>query len=143
MNVYSEIEHQEELLHNILAVADRKQSLGFADLFHPGDDMPGHIERIKRNDDPGVKFTTSTRTVVIEFHSGELRYYAGGWLSSQADPYNEQDRVLAEGCELGSFRTLQDGLRFTERYLAGLEELQQITVPRHVLSRRETTTEKV
>jgi hypothetical protein len=141
--VYSEVEREKELLHKVLAVAARNESLGFADLFRPGDNMREHIERLKRNEDPGVKFTTSTRTVVIEFHSGQLRYYAGGWPSSQANLHSERIRVLAEGCELGSFRTIQDSLRFTEKYLAALEGLQDITVPREVLSRRETTTEKV
>ena len=143
MNVYNEVEREKELLEKILVVADRKESLGFGDLFRGGDDLHKHIERLKRNEDPGVQFTTSTRTLVIEFHSGELRYYAGGWPSSEAKLYEEQFRVAAEGYELGNFPTVQDALRFGEKYLAVQEALQNITVPRKVLSGRETVEEKV
>jgi len=105
--------------------------------------MPDHVDRIKQNRDPGVKFTTSTRTVVLENHRSELRYYAGGWPSSQDRIVQEQFRIATEGYELGNFRTVQDGLRFAEQYLVAGLDLQGIGVPREVLSKRETTKQKV
>ncbi len=47
MNVYAEVEHEKDLLAKILTVAERKESLGFADLFRGGDSVPDYIERIK------------------------------------------------------------------------------------------------
>ena len=84
-------------------------------------------------------FETNSRVVVIEEHGGELRYYAGGWCSDQNFIYQEQDRIEAEGYEMGVFRTPRDAILFAERYLAGKQALQDIEAAREVLSRSETT----
>jgi hypothetical protein len=143
MNVYREVEREKELLASILSVARMRESLGFADLFRGSDNLQEHIERVKRGENPGVKFTTSSRTVVIEFHSGQLRFYAGGWASSEARLYEEQFRIAGEGYELGSFQNLREGLRFTEEYLVAARSLQEINVPRQILGRHETAENKV
>ena len=43
----------------------------------------------------------ASRVVVIEEHSGELRYYAGGWRSDESRIHLEQDRVVFRGREAG------------------------------------------
>jgi hypothetical protein len=140
VNVYAEVEGEKELLEKILRVAAREESLGFAHLLRVGDNLHEQIERVMRNEEPGVKFTSATRTVVLEFRSGQLRYYAGGWPSSADKKVPGWDaRMMAEGYELGEFRTVEEGLRFTEQYLVAEAALQDIDVPRQVSGRRETT----
>ena len=62
----------------------------------------------------------------------ELRYYAGGWCPDQNRIYQEQDRIVAEGCELGVFRSVRDALTFTEKYLADERSFGAVQVPREV-----------
>ena len=51
---------------------------------------------------------------VIEEHFGELRYVAYGRPTTERRRFLEQDRMEAEGWEMGSFRTLPDALTFSE-----------------------------
>jgi hypothetical protein len=85
-----------------------------------------------------VIFETAFRVVVIEEHSGELRYYAGGWRSHEGRIHLEQDRIDAEGYEMGVFPTPRDALLFAERFLAREQALQDIETPRQVRHRQET-----
>ncbi|HEY7423550.1 MAG TPA: hypothetical protein VH682_04840 [Gemmataceae bacterium] len=64
--------------------------------------------------------------------------YAGGWRSDESRIYLEQERIEAEGYEMGVFRTPRDALLFTELYLVGKQALQDIEAVREVIHRRET-----
>jgi hypothetical protein len=121
------------------AVATCRDSLFFADLYWPPIDTEAEQRRLIERHDAGVIFETASRVVVIEEHSGELRYYAGGWRSDERRIHLEQDRIVAEGCEMGVFRTLCDAILFAECYLVGNQALQDIEAAREVLHRRETS----
>jgi hypothetical protein len=126
----------------VVAVATCRNSLFFADLCWPPFDMEADRMRLIEGRDPGVIFEPVSRVVVLEEHSGELRYYAGGWRSDESRIYLEQDRIEAEGSEMGVFRTLRDAMIFTERYLVGEQALQDIEAAREVIHRRETITSR-
>jgi len=76
--------------------------------------------------------------VVIEEHGGELRYYAGGWRSHESRIHLEQDRIWAEGHELGVFASPREAVRFAERFLVRGQALQEIDMPRLVRHRQDT-----
>jgi hypothetical protein len=63
-------------------------------------------------------FESALRVVVFQRISGELRYYAGGWCPDQSRIYLEQERIAAEGSEMGVFASAPDALAFAEQYLA-------------------------
>ena len=94
-----------------------------------GDDLNAYICRVQSDTNPGVKFTTSTRIVVFEFHFAQLRYYAGGW-APEEHLAHEHGRIQSEGYELGDFPSVRDALRFTEAYLVDGLPLQDITIDR-------------
>jgi len=122
----------------IVAVATCRDSLFFADLCWPPFDSEAELRRLARGDDPGVIFETVSRVFVIEEHSGELRYYAGGWRSHESRIHLEQDRIEAEGFEMGVFQSPREAMVFAECYLAQGHALQDIEVPRLVRHRQET-----
>src|SRR5438874_8196055 len=115
--------------HAIVAVASCRDSLCFADLYWPPFDWEAELQREIAGRDPGVIFETATRVVVVEEHSGELRYYAGGWRSHESRIHLEQDRIWAEGYEMGVFQSPQDAVLFAECFLAQEHALQDIEVP--------------
>ena len=122
-----------------VAVATCRDSLGFVDLYWPPIEPKVELQRLGEQRDPGVIFESPTRMVVIEEHSGELRYFAGGWCSHESRIYLEQERIKAEGHETGVFLTPQNAMFFAERFLAHQQALQDIEVPRLVHQRQETT----
>lgn len=101
----------------VLGVATCSDSLGFGNLWFPPFDFEAERCRLIENRDPGVIFETDWRVVVIEEYGGELRYYAGGWCPDQQRIYLEQDRIEAEGCELGIFASTGEAIAFVEQYL--------------------------
>ncbi len=122
----------------IMAVVSCRDSLHFADLCWPPFDWEDELQRVIEGRDPGVIFETATRVVVIEEHSGELRYYAGGWRSHESRILLEQERIWGEGYELGIFLTPRDAVLFAERFLVRAQALQDIEAPRQVHQRQET-----
>jgi hypothetical protein len=122
----------------VLAVATYRDSLLFADLCWPPFDLQFELRRAAEGNDPGVIFETPTRVVVIEDHSGELRYYAGGWCSHQDRIHLEQDRIWLEGNELGVFPSPREAVVFAERFLSRQQPLQAIETPRQVHHRQDT-----
>jgi hypothetical protein len=116
----------------ILAVATGRDSLGFADLWFPPLDLELHLRRLIENRDPGVIFETFSRVVVIEEISGELRYYAGGWCPNPKHRYLEEERIWAEGSELGVFATVRDAVDFAFRYLVEEQDFQTMRASRRV-----------
>src|SRR2546421_5950931 len=122
----------------IVAIATCRDSLFFADLCWPPFDSEAERQRLIEGRDPGVIFETATRVVVMEEHSGELRYYAGGWRSHESRIHLEQDRIWAEGYEMGVFPSPQDAVLFAERFLARRQALQDIETPRLVHHRQAT-----
>jgi hypothetical protein len=122
----------------IVAVATCRDSLFFADLCWPPFDSEAELQRLTKGSDPGVIFETVTRVVVIEEHSGELRYYAGGWRSHESRIHLEQDRIWAEGYEMGVLPSPREAVLFAERFLAREQALQEIATPRLVHHRQDT-----
>jgi hypothetical protein len=122
----------------ILGVATCRDSLFFADLCWPPFDSEAELQRLVEGRDTGVIFETATRVVVIEEHSGELRYYAGGWRSHESRIHLEQERIWAEGYEIGVFPLPHDAVLFAERFLARKQALQDIETRRLVHHRQET-----
>ena len=79
-----------------LSDATCRDSVLFADLSWPPFDPAVELPRLIAGRDPGVSFETPTRIVVVEQHSGEPRYYAGGWPPHQSRIHLEQERIEAE-----------------------------------------------
>lgn len=121
----------------ILSVARCTDMLAFGDLWWEPVD-PDFLQRLDENRDPGVMFETPRRVVVLEVHAGELRYYAAGWRSDERRIIHEQDRIEAEGSEMGVFPSLDAAIRFAERYLVGMERIQNIDLPRQPRYRQDT-----
>src|SRR5262245_24048053 len=122
----------------ILSVATCRESGLFADLCWPPFDPELELPRLIAGRDPGVIFESATRVVVVEEHIGELRYYAGGWRSHESRIHLEQDRIEAEGYEMGLFRSPRDAVLFAESFLARELSLQDIETPRLTHRRRDT-----
>ena len=74
--------------------------------------------------DPGIKFETMERIVVLQRMKGQLRYFASGW--------GKQENVDKVPNEFGVFLNVDDALPFTQRFL--LEKLapRNIDTPRQV-----------
>jgi hypothetical protein len=138
MGLRERLAENEQAFQATIAVATCRESLDFADLCWPPFDPQVELRRLIENRDPGVIFETTRRVVVIEEHSGELRYYAGGWRSHESHIHLEQDRIWAEGHELGVFPTPGDGILFAEAFLARELALQGIETSRQVHHRQET-----
>jgi hypothetical protein len=122
----------------ILGVATCRDSLFFADLCWPPFDSEAELQRLVEGRDSGVIFETATRVLVIEEHNGELRYYAGGWPSHASRIHLEEDRIWADGYEMGVFPSPHDGILFAERFLGRKQALQDIETCRLVHHRRDT-----
>jgi len=138
MGLRERLAENRQAFEAVLAVATCRDSLFFADLCWPPFDPETERPRWIEGRDLGVIFETGSRVVVIEEHSGALRYYAGGWRSDESRIHLEQKRIEAEGYEIGVFRTPRDAVLFTERYLVGKQALQDIEANREVMHRRET-----
>src|SRR5262245_10756499 len=121
MDVQAELTREAAILSRIRSVATQQRSLGFGDLLWSR--HADWITRLRDKTNPGVQLITPRRTLVFEF-SGTLRYYAGGWCSSQDRLPIEQDRVWAEGYEFGEFATVSDALRFASFFLVDEMDLQ-------------------
>jgi hypothetical protein len=128
MNVQAEVDREQEALQRIATVARRSACPTFADLMWTS--LPSDLFDLFRN--PGVMFESPRRVVVFQELDRELRYYAGGWCLDQSRIYLEQDRMWAEGSELGVFETVRDALALTEQYLVDEQDLQSIAVRRRV-----------
>lgn len=138
MSLREQIAEDKRAFDAVLAVATCRDSLLFADLCWTPFDLQFELRRAAEGSDPGVIFETPTRVVVIEDHSGELRYYAGGWCSHQDRIHLEQHRISAEGYELGVFPSPREAVLFAERFLSRQQPLQAIETPRRVLRRQDT-----
>lgn len=130
MDVQAEVDREREKVQRINAVARRVSMPLFCDLIGWEGDVPD--DPIALTDNPGVLFESSRRVVVFQQICGELRYYAGGWCPDQKRIYLEEERILAEGSELGVFETVQDAVEFAEEYLVDERDFQAIHVPRRV-----------
>jgi hypothetical protein len=131
LNLQAEVDGQPLTLERITAVVRRSPCFGFADLlWSPTPDIQTLATALM--DDPGVLFETDRRVVVFQQIGGELRYYAGGWCLSQDRLVAEQDRISAEGCELGVFRSVADDLAFAEGYLVAGQSFAALAMPRDV-----------
>ena len=139
MDLRDQLAEFPELLGAIDAVATYSPSVGFSDVVWAPIDWDEGLPRMMETRDPGVMFETPTRVVVIEEWAGELRYYAAGWRSDQRCVHLEEDRVEAEGSEMGILPSPEAAVRFAERYLARGEALQEIDVPRWMYRRRQDT----
>lgn len=124
----------------ILSVAACTDMLGFGDLWWEPVDVDVR-ERLEQNRDPGIMFETRRRVVVLEVHAGELRYYAAGWGSDQHAIFHEQDRIEAEGSEMGVFPSLDAAVHFAERFLVRMQRIQDIDGPREFRYRWNTDEE--
>jgi len=132
MDIHAELQREHALLESIQRVAKQEPSLGFADLqWETNEDIKARLARLRDGTNPGVKFITLRRILVME-HWGGLRYYAGGWASSQENIHAEQERIYAEGSELGEFPDIADALRFADLFLVQELALQIIDTPRNV-----------
>lgn len=138
MELWERLAEYQQAFDAIVAFANCRHSLLFADLCWPPFDPEAELRRLTKGRDPGVMFETASRVVVIEEHSAELRYYAGGWCSNQSRIRFEQDRITAEGYEMGVFPCVQGAVLFAEKFLAREMALQDIETPRSVHHRRET-----
>lgn len=130
MGLRERLAENQQSFHAIVAVASCRDSLDFADLCWPPFDDKAEMQRLIEWRDPGVIFEAASRVVVIEEHSGELRYYAGGWRSHESRIHLEQDRIEAEGYEMGVFPMPQEAVLFAERFLVHEQALQDIDTPR-------------
>lgn len=129
MNVQNEVDQERNALQSIAAVAKRTSCPLFINLIGWGEALPDPCWFVRN---PGVMFESPRRIVVFQEIVGELRYYAGGWRSHQSQIYAEQDRIAAEGSELGVFETVRDAMTYAEQYLVQEKDFQAIDVPRQV-----------
>jgi hypothetical protein len=140
VDIQAELQREAAAVARISAVAGWKPSVCFGELcWEPGDLGPDWIDRKLAGREPGVRFESSSRVVVFEFHRGELRYWAGGGLSPGGDPNAEWGRIYAEGEERGVFPGVSEAVAFTELFLADELPIQLIATPRLVHFRRDTT----
>jgi hypothetical protein len=138
MGLCERLAEYEQPFRATVAVATCHKSLHFADLCWPPYDWEVERARLIEGRPAGVMFETASRVVVMEEHSGELRYYAGGWRSHESRIHLEQGRIEAEGYEMGVFPSPRDAVLFAERFLACEQALQDIETPRLVHHRQET-----
>jgi hypothetical protein len=139
MTLRDRLAEYEQPCHAILTVASCRDSLFFADLCWPPFDSEAQLPRMIEGRDPGVIFESATRVLAVEELSGELRYYAGGWPSHQSRIHLEQDRIWAEGSEMGVLPSPREAVLFAEQFLVRELALQAIETPRLIHHRRDTT----
>lgn len=140
MSLQSEVAEQPCSMERITRVARHSLCFGFADLLWPPTPSTAELVAALR-DDPGATFETNRRVVVFQRIGGELRYYAGGWCLSQDQFVAEQDRVSAEGCELGVFASVADALAFAEGYLVAERSFAALAITRSVRYGRQPETQ--
>jgi hypothetical protein len=129
MDLQAAVDRERETVQRICTVATRRSCSSFADL-QWGEALA--LDPFVLLANPGVMFETPRRVVVFQEICGELRYYAGGWCSDQERIYLEQDRMEAEGYELGVFQAIRDAVSFAEHYLVEEQGLEAIHVIRQV-----------
>jgi hypothetical protein len=127
MNVQTQVDREPEAVRRITAVARQSSCPFFADLFWDVVDF----DPFALSNNPGVMFESPRRIVVFQELGGELRYYAGAWCLDQDRRYLEEDRIEAEGREIGVFPTVRDALAFAGQYLIEERAFQTIHVPRY------------
>lgn len=127
MSLEAEVDADSTAVKRITAVARRTSCPVFTDIL-----WTPYPHMLALMDNPGVMFESPRRVVVFQRIGGELRYYAGGWCPDQARISAEQDRVWAEGSELGVFRSVADALAFALPYLAEEQSFAAAGVPRDV-----------
>lgn len=130
MDVQAEVDREWEAVQRICTVARCRSCPAFLDL------LWGDPDPFIRLENSGVMFESPHRVVVFQEISGELRYYAGGWCLDKNRIYLEQDRMYAEGSEIGVFQTVADALTFSEQYLVEERQFQAIPVQRQVYYER-------
>ncbi len=138
MSLRDRLAEDKQALDALLGVATCRGSLLYLDLCWPPFDWETERRQLMEGRDAGVIFETATRVVVLEEHGGELLYYAGGWRSHESRIHLEQDRIWAEGHELGVMLSPREAVRFAERFLAQGQALQEIDTPRLVRHRQDT-----
>jgi hypothetical protein len=127
MSFQTELDAELARLQRLNANVRRRPCGAFADiLWSP---VPDLLVLMK---DPGVLFESRRRVVVFQRIEGELRYYAGGACPDENQIYLEQDRIAAEGCELGILGSVQDALVFAEQYLVDERGLSAVEVSRKI-----------
>lgn len=129
MDLLARFEQETESMPRIKAASRCSLTPVFGDLMWGEQDL--------RLDDflesPGVMLETTRRICVFQHIKCELRYYAGGWNPyATTDPdffVADQDRVLAEGHEIGVM-SLPDAITFADLYLLVEKPFSAIQVPR-------------
>ena len=132
MGLQAEVDVEADAVRRITSAARRSPCSAFADLLWPPIPDLSELMRLLEGD-PGVMFESPRRIVVFQRIGGKLRYYAGGWRSDQSRIVLEQDRIAAEGYEMGVFASVRDALAFAVRYLVQEKRFAAVTVPRKVL----------
>lgn len=127
MDLQSRLRQHKPLLDTLMHASAHAESLGFGDLLWDLPSLDDLFDRLTHRRDPGVQFTTSKRTFVLEEHSGELRFYSGGW----------HDAIYDEPGELGVFPTAGEALAYAVAFLAHAQHPAHIDVRRGVLSRHD------
>jgi hypothetical protein len=133
MGFDAEVDAFADAVARVVAVARRSPCGGFADLCWPPCPDPMDLWR-----NPGVMFESPRRVFVVQRFDGELRYYAGGWIRDDSRILDdsryveEQDRMEAEGYELGVLGSVADALALAEQYLVELRSFAAVAVPREV-----------
>jgi hypothetical protein len=127
MGLEAEVDAAPGAVQRITAVARRTSTPAFCDLLWPPCPHPAALMT-----DPGVMFESPRRIVVFQRIGGELRYYAGGWCPDKSRIYLEQDRVWAEGIELGVLGSVADALTLAKQYLAEERTFAALSVRRAV-----------
>lgn len=117
----AKFQEQWEAIH---AVANSRESLGFADLMFPPFDIEAFLKRLFAKENPGILIETTARVVVVEEHHDGLRFYAGPW-------GNEMDNHPSE---LGIFRSTKDAVYFATEFLVQQQHPDGIKIPRSVVS---------
>src|SRR5262245_26389303 len=103
MSLEADVDAEPGAVARVVTAARRSSCTMFVDILWPPCPDP-----LALRNDPGVMFESPRRVVVFQRVGGELRYYAGGWCPDQSRIYLEQDRVWAEGSELGVFGSVAD-----------------------------------
>ena len=60
-------------------------------------DFDAFRDRLIANRDPGLIFEAPNRVLVVEEHSGELRFYAGGWGAEPGAPAPARHSTVGSG----------------------------------------------
>jgi hypothetical protein len=121
MNLQDRFRQHKPLLDTLVTGTQRTESLGFADLMGwTQNEYDEWLERVSSHRNPGVQFTSSCRTFVLEEHRGQLRFYAGGW----------HDSVYDEPNELGVFPSVEEALTYAVAFLIAGQHPTEISAQR-------------